>query len=343
MNKRMLIGGFGVALLLAATVVWWITKDRGADAAPIFYGNIDIRDVNLGFRVSGRLAKVAVDEGEAVNAGDVLAELDPEPALREVHEGEANLGALSARALLLKAGYRPEEVAQARASVEEKRATLRNADEVLARQLELSGTGASSRRAFDEATAQRAEAQARLRSAEAALRQFESGYRKQEIGEAQANLDKAEASLAQSRLRLQDSVLRAPASGIILTRATEPGAILAAGTTVFTLSLTKPVWARVYVNEKELGRVVPGTHLLVYTDSNPDRPYSGRVGYVSPTAEFTPKSVETQDLRTDLVYRVRVLVDDPDTGLRQGMPVTVKFPVQGAASSAQAASAASAR
>ena len=89
--------------------------------------------------------------------------------------------------------------------------------------------------------------------------------------------------------------------------------------------------------------MAPGTRLWVYTDSNPDRPYHGRVGYVSPTAEFTPKSVETQDLRTDLVYRVRVLVDDPDTGLRQGMPVTVRFAAQDAAPPAQAASAASAR
>jgi HlyD family secretion protein len=118
-------------------------------------------------------------------------------------------------------------------------------------------------------------------------------------------------------------VLRAPADGVILTRAVEPGTILAAGGAVFTESLLAPVWARVYVNEPDLGRVPPGRAVLVYTDSHADKPYHGRIGFVSPTAEFTPKNVETPELRTALVYRVRVVVGDADRALRQGMPVTV--------------------
>ena len=110
---------------------------------------------------------------------------------------------------------------------------------------------------------------------------------------------------------------------MILTRIQEPGAIVAEGAPVYTLSLTAPVWVRTYVAEPDLGRIHPGMPAAVTTDSAPDKVYAGQIGFISPVAEFTPKTVETTSLRTDLVYRLRVIVDNPDNGLRQGMPVTV--------------------
>ena len=109
------------------------------------------------------------------------------------------------------------------------------------------------------------------------------------------------------------------------TRARERGAIVSPGETVFTLTLSSPVWVRTYVNETDLGRVQPDMPAYVTTDSAPKKFYTGHVGFISPTAEFTPKSVETRELRTDLVYRLRIVVDNPDGALRQGMPVTVRF------------------
>ncbi len=132
-------------------------------------------------------------------------------------------------------------------------------------------------------------------------------------------MDAAETALA-------DTAIAAPADGTILTRIREPGAIVGAGASVYTLALDRPVWVRAYVAEPDLGRVHPGQRALVYTDSRPDAPYPGQIGFVSPTAEFTPKSVQTTELRTDLVYRLRVVVGEPDDGLRQGMPVTVRIP-----------------
>ena len=105
----------------------------------------------------------------------------------------------------------------------------------------------------------------------------------------------------------------------------EPGAIVAAGATVYTLSLIDPVWIRAYVSEPQLGRIAPGMKVQVFTDSAPGKPYNGQIGYISPVAEFTPKTVETADLRSDLVYRLRVVVTNPDRSLRQGMPVTVRL------------------
>jgi HlyD family secretion protein len=315
----LIVAGTGVAATLAYAL---LSRSRSADELAL-YGNVDIREVNLGFRVSGRLAALAVDEGDTVHAGDVLARLDPTPIELELNEARANAGAIAARVALLRSGYRPEEVAQARAAVAERRAAFVNAEQGLGRQQQLKGTGAVAERLYDDAVAARDEARARLKAAEESFAQLQRGYRRQEIAEAEANGARAAAAAAQAEQHLADAVLRAPADGVILTRAVEPGTILAAGGAVFTESLLAPVWARVYVNEPDLGRVPPGRAVLVYTDSNPDKPYHGRIGFVSPTAEFTPKNVETPELRTALVYRVRVVVGDADRALRQGMPVTV--------------------
>jgi HlyD family secretion protein len=157
---------------------------------------------------------------------------------------------------------------------------------------------------------------------------LEAGFRSEDIAQAKAELAKAEAALSSAQIRLEDTVLKAPSDGVVITRAQEPGAILQPGTTVLTISLEKPVWVRAYIPEPELGRITPGMKVDVYTDSRPNQPYAGQIGYISPRAEFTPKSVETAELRTSLVYRLRVVVENPDAGLRQGMPVTVKVQVK---------------
>lgn len=289
------------------------------------YGNIDIREVTIGFRVPGRIATLGVDEGDAVHAGQELARLDTTPLTLELNEAKASAGSAAARAELLRAGARPQEVEQARANVAERQAALANAEATLARQLELKGSGAVAAHVYEDALAARDQARARLHAATQTLSQLQSGSRREEIAEAEANRARATAAAAQAEQRLSDAVLRAPADGIVLTRAVEPGAILAAGTPVYTLSLQRPVWARIYVSEPDLGRTPPGREVLVYTDGRPDKPYHGRIGFVSPTAEFTPKNVETPELRTALVYRARVIVSDPDAELRQGMPVTVRL------------------
>ena len=185
------------------------------------------------------------------------------------------------------------------------------------------GTRALSREEFDQRRSTYEEAEARLKTARESQRLVEIGPRQEDIDAARAMLAAEEAAVIQSGRRLADSDLIAPGPGTILTRARERGAIVQAGETVFTLTLASPVWVRTYVNERDLGRVRPNMAAEVRTDSAPDKVYRGYVGFISPTAEFTPKTVETRELRTDLVYRLRVIVDNPDGGLRQGMPVTV--------------------
>ncbi len=316
------------AIVVLALAFVFLARGRGPGEL-VLYGSVDIREVTLGFRVAGRLATLSVDEGDTVRAGQELARLDVTPIQLELNEARANASAIGARLALLKSGYRAEDVEQARAAFSERKAALTNAEQTLARQQQLRGTGAVAERVYDEAVAATDQARARVRAAEQSLAQFQSGYRRQEVVEAEANHSRAIAAAAQGEQRLADALLQAPAEGTVLTRALEPGAIIAAGAPVLTMSLLAPVWARVYISEPDLGRAAPGQAVLLYTDARPGKPYHGKVGFVSPTAEFTPKNVETPDLRTALVYRARVVVSDPDPALRQGMPVTVRLAADG--------------
>jgi HlyD family secretion protein len=286
---------------------------------------VDIRTVNLSLRVGGRLASLRVDEGDAVTPGQILGELDNQPYGNALLEAEANEAAQKAQLALLEAGYREEERAQVRSEVEERKVAYEYAEKFLRRQQRLLPSRAVSVNDVDTARAARNQSKAAYQAVRDKLAQYEAGARIQEIEAARAKLMQAGAALAQARLNLKDTVLKSPSAGIILTRAVEPGTMLAAGGTIFTLSLTTPVWVRAYVDEVHLGRAVPGAACRIRTDGRPDMPYTGSIGFVSPTAEFTPKSVEMPTLRTDLVYRLRIIVSDPDDGLRQGMPVTITF------------------
>ncbi|MEF9674573.1 secretion protein HlyD [Pectobacterium aroidearum] len=323
MNKRKLALTALVLVLLGAG--YGLYHHQQQQEKPLtLYGNVDIRTVNLAFRVGGRVAELNVDEGDTVQAGQPLAMLDAAPYQNAQHQAQANLASAQAQLQLAQEGYRQEEIAQVRSQVVQSQAAYDYANNFYQRQQGLWDKRAISANMLDDARTSRNQALAALQAAKDKLSQFERGNRPQEIAAAQAAVAQAEAGLAQAELDKQDAELLAPSPGVILTRAAEKGSMLAAGSTVFTLSLTRPVWVRAYVSEKDLGRVVPGSHMLIYTDGRPNQPYRGKVGFVSPSAEFTPKSVETEDLRTDLVYRLRIVVNDPDDGLRQGMPVTLR-------------------
>lgn len=321
-RKKWIALGIGMLIIISVASILIFSRDN---AHLIMYGNVDIRQVNLGFRVSGRLQSLSFDEGDTVPAGAVLAHLDPEPYQHALQQAQANVAIQQARVDQIHAGYRAEEIAQARAGVALRKAQLIDAEKTLQRQIALRGTGAVAERVYDDAKARHEQAQAEFASAQAQYDQYRIGYRKEERTAALAQLQQAQAALGNARLQLSDTQLTAPQPGVVLTRAAEVGTILPTGATLFTLSLNQPVWVRAYVGEPDLGKAAPGTAVWIYTDSQPDKPYKGIIGYVSPNAEFTPKNVETADLRTGLVYRLRIVVNNPDTGLRQGMPVTAQL------------------
>ncbi|MGO9469222.1 MAG: efflux RND transporter periplasmic adaptor subunit [Isosphaeraceae bacterium] len=287
-----------------------------------------MRQVNLSFKVDGRIETLAVDEGDAVKAGQVVATLDKRYFQDELRVANAMRENLASSLAKLEHGSRPEEIAQARAQTASKEATLAEAKADYARYKELDRTpGAISKQELDRYAAQQAVAEAEAKSAFESQRLIEIGPRREDIDAARALHAQQRAIIAQIERKLADCHLVAPSGGVIFTRSREIGAIVQAGETVFTLTLNSPVWVRTYVSEGDLGLIAPGMAAAVITDTAPDRPYPARIGFISPTAEFTPKTVETREVRTSLVYRLRVVVDNPDGGLRQGMPVTVRLPL----------------
>jgi HlyD family secretion protein len=326
MNKRLLIAVLLIAGLAGGAWYYYRSGSGTADRTPVFYGNVDIREVVLGFRVAGRIERMAFDEGDKVVAGQTLAALDRKPFMDNLALQTAAIDQADANLQKLKAGSRPEEIEQARANVAARQAALENARGVYQRQQELEKRDFASRQVFENAAAQLRQAEAELKSAQESEKLAVQGPRKEDIAAAAAALEAARAQKQISETALGDAELRAPADGVITTRAVEPGAIVAAGTAVYTLSLQSPVWVRAYVAEPRLGVLHPGMSVEVLTDTRPRQPYYGQIGYISPVAEFTPKSVETPELRADLVYRFRVMVKAPDSALRQGMPVTVRIP-----------------
>ncbi len=173
------------------------------------------------------------------------------------------------------------------------------------------------------------QAEALLNSSNQALSLAVDGFRLEDIEAGLAALDVTKAGLESARINLNDTKILSPSNGYILTRVREPGSIVAPGSVVYTLTLHEPIWIRAYVSEPDLGYIKPGMKAEVYTDTYPDKPYEGQIGFISSQAEFTPKTVQTPELRTDLVFRLRVIVNDPKGELRQGMPVTVKLKTEG--------------
>ena len=239
----------------------------------ILYGNVDVRQVDLSFRIPGLVKEIYFEEGDLVQPGDLVAILDTQPYFDQVGLEEA--------------------------SVESMRASLHNAEILLKRRKELISDGSVSQEDLDNALSNKTVLEATLKNAEAAL------------------------SIA--KINLEFTRIFAPVEGTILSRIREPGTVVNPTDPVYSLSVLSPVWVRAFVTEPYLGDVYPGMSAEIYTDTPNGKFYTGRVGFISPVAEFTPKTVETTQLRTDLVYRLRIYAENPDKGLRQGMPVTVKL------------------
>lgn len=297
-------------------------KNRAGEGLRLF-GTVEIREVQLAFQDGGKVRAVRVEEGTRVEAGQLLAELEPERFALEVERLKGEVLAQEQRLRLLQAGSRSQELLQAQAAVASARATLHEARLVLERKTRLYNSNHIARQEVDSARARVQTAEAALRTAEEGLSLAEEGARREDIAAAEAALVSVRAMLALAEKRLADSRLLAPSPGTIRSRILEPGAMAGPGAPVFTLALTEPLWVRAYVNEPDLGHIREGMTARIYSDSFPGKSYRGWVGFIATTAEFTPKTVETEELRTKLVYQARIMVCNEEQELRQGMPVSV--------------------
>lgn len=319
-----------LVVAIAAAALWYGGKALGwwgpqPDGQLRLYGNVEIREVQLGFRVGGRIERILVDEGDRVTPGQILAELDLRPFRDRLAGAEARLDAASAGAARDIAGSRPQEVRAAEASVADAEAALAEARRQFERRRALMNKGFMAKAELETAQAEVSAGEARLASARAALSLAREGSRSEDKAASSATRAAVLAERQAVQTDIGDAVIRAAEPGQVLTRAREVGAIVQGGQTVLTLALTQPVRVRAYVAEPDLPKIAPGMTVKVNVDGS-DKHWDATIGFISSVAEFTPKTVQTEQLRTDLVYRVRLTVADPKGELRQGQPVTVTIP-----------------
>lgn len=321
--RRAAIGAV-VVIAAAAGGLWWhIASEPGAAR---LYGNVEIRQVDLAFNAEGRVAKMLFQEGDEVKAGELLAALDDATYVDALALSQAKEESAKAQLDLLLAGTRPEQIDHAKAELASAQAALAHAQTSYARQSTLVGRGATAVQSLEDARQQLDAAQAGLDAAQAGLTEAINGPRPQEIAAARAQYAAARAQVDLAQTQLDHTKLYAPVDGIIMTRVIEPGTVVLPTSIVYSMANTSEVWVRAFAPEPMLGLVAPGTEVTITSDLAGGKIYHGRVGYVSPVAEFTPKTIETPDLRTQLVYRLRIRVTDADAALRQGMPVTILLP-----------------
>ncbi|MHB1566326.1 MAG: efflux RND transporter periplasmic adaptor subunit [Acidiferrobacter sp.] len=318
-----------LVLVVAGGVLYGLMRAPASHRTVTIYGNVDIRQVQAAFDDNGRIAHLLVQEGDLVKRGQLLANLDPVRFQDTVAKSQALVAAQQQVWARLVAGSRPEQIAEARAEQRTAWATFSNAKITWQRQKVLAAEQYVSQQSLDNARAALKAARAGLDHADQALRLAVRGPRKQDISAARHQLAADRATLALARRELTDTRLYASRNGVIEDRILEPGDMVTPQTPVFTLALTNPVWVRAYLPERALGQVQLGMTAWIDSNSFPGQPFRGWVGFISPTAEFTPKTIETTELRTELIYRVRVYACNPQGRLRLGMPVTVHIPLYG--------------
>ncbi|MCE5185434.1 MAG: efflux RND transporter periplasmic adaptor subunit [Planctomycetaceae bacterium] len=323
MAKKIAIPIAVIVIISIGLLVWRARQAAAQKDMLVLYGNVEIRQVDVAFNATERIERMLAEEGQIIQKGQLLGFVQGQRLAAAADQGRAQM--LAQRQVLqrLEAGSRPQEIQKARADLAAAQAREKDAALNLNRLQEAVKLNAVSRQDLDNAQAQKDVAQAEVKAANETLALALEGPRKEDIEAARATLQAYTMQWQIALENLADANLISPGDGIIQNRILEPGDMASPQKPAYILSLTDPVWVRVYVPGPELGKLHPGMAAAARTDSFPNKVYEGWVGFISPTAEFTPKSVETEALRTSLVYQVRVYIKNPQNELRLGMPVTV--------------------
>lgn len=311
-------------LIMTLTLFMLVGCNKKNDKELKFYGNVDVRTVSLAFQVPGKLQSINFEEGQKVKKDDVIATLDSALYQEQLNQINAQIDVQKAQLQKLENGYRKEDIQKARANMQQKKVLMDNAKTTFQRYKKLLASHSTSQETYDGMKTAYESASAAYNLAKSSLELLENGYEKEDILSAKAQLNVLISQRNQHQLNLNYTTLYAPSNGTILTRVYEVGSIVNASQVVVEVAKNDDYWVRSYMSEKYLGYIKQGMKALIYTDSK--KTYEGVVSFISPLAEFTPKSVQTEDLRTDLVYRFRITLNSYDDMIKQGMPVTIKFP-----------------
>jgi len=306
--------------LLAPLVLLGACSGDQADGVITASGTIETIEVNVASKVSGQVESLAVEEGSRVEPGATLAAIDHATLDIQLRQAQAGVRLAEAQLALLVKGARAEDIKQAEAALAQAEAAFKPAEDDARRMRELVRTGSVTPKQAEDAEARLAVATAQRAAAAEALAKVRRLARPEEIRAAEARLAQAQAAADLLAKTIADCTVTAPIAGVVTHKAVERGELVAPGSTVVTLSELDDVHVMIYLTEKEIGRVRLGDSADVTIDAFPGRAFPGRITYISPEAEFTPKNVQTKEDRVKLVFGVKVEIENKDGLLKPGLP-----------------------
>ena len=320
-----------VLVLLAAAIAAGVylyprlTKKSEPENQITLSGNIEAHESLVSFKVQGRIVDLPVEEGQSVEQGTLLARLDDADYRQKVRIDEATVHVRESNLALTLAGTREQEIKASQQTMLDAEADLqeKKIDDERAQRLFSKDEVSAQDRDLADTALKRAEAI--FRAAQQRYNEAVEGSRKEDVVIARANLGEAYASRGLSRVNLDYTILRAPTAGVITVRQAEVGEVVVPGAPVVTLSDLDHIWLRAYIAETDLGRIRWGQEATITTDTYPGKQYHGRISFISSSAEFTPKSVQTYKERVTLVYRIKIDVDNPNHELKPGMPADARI------------------
>lgn len=288
-------------------------------------GTVEAREIDLAFQVGGRIATLRVDEGDSVQIEQEVATLDAHDFELTLSNAIAQTEAAQAALAALRAGTRIQELRVAEAQLAKAQADLDYIRVEFKRIADLVAKKLAAQDQLDQARQRQNVALAGVEQALQNLALLREGPRREDIDQAAATLRARQATAETARRQLEYTRLQSPVAGMVSVRLAEAGEIVSPGKTVLRIAELSRPWVRAYLNEKDLTRVRLGQAAQIRIDGLPGKVFEGRLAFISPTAEFTPKTVETHALRVDMVYRVKVQVDNPNGVLKLGQPADIVF------------------
>ena len=288
-------------------------------------GTVEIREHDVAPMTAARVVRLLVDEGAAVEAGDTVAVLSVSTLAADIEQARARLATTQAALREADAGPRTAEIERAEAELRGAEAEADRAAKDLVRIQALTESGALSEQQLDAARTLATTTGNRRDALRETLRLLRQGTRPERIAGARAEVANAQAALAAAQATRADLVLLSPVNGIVLGRHAEAGEVVPPGTPVMTVGESAKPWVRVYVSPADAARLTVGDPAVATLDDLPGREFPGRIVSLATKAEFTPRVALTEDERADLLFAVRVELDDSAGTLKPGLPVTVRI------------------
>jgi len=313
-----------IRLLFLSTIIFIFGCSNSNDSNQIeTSGSIEAVEVDIRTKVAGELIEINVNEGEKVFAGNVIAVIDDSDLQIQKAQAAAALNLAKAKLQTIIEGTRSEDKAQLEELVKQAQLNFNNAEQDFERIKNLFETQSISQKMYDDAKLRVEVAEAQLAAASENLKKAITGARQSEINAVKAAVEQAAAAVEAIEKRINDAVIKSPIDGYSTLMNFEKGEIVNAGAVLTRIVDLKNVWTKIFINEIDLGKVHLNQAVTIKVDAFDEREFKGRISYISPEAEFTPKNIQTKEERVKLVYAVKVSISNDDLLLKQGMQCDV--------------------